>query len=129
MSPARRPLAAVALLSLLAAQGACASRKGARAQNGRPVIVLQVRNDSFSEHVLYLFVGTERQRLGNVSANNKTTILLPSNRVMPGQQMRIVADPIGSNQLSTTGPLVVSAGSTIEFRIAVQPSQSTVFVR
>lgn len=129
MSPARRPLATFAMFSLLAAQGACVSKKGARGPEGQRVIVLQVRNDSFSEQVIYLFVGSERQRLGNVAANNKTTILLPPTRVPPGQPLRIVADPIGSNQLSSTGPLVVSPGATIEFRIAVQPNQSTVFVR
>ncbi|HZF68390.1 MAG TPA: hypothetical protein VEZ47_10160 [Gemmatirosa sp.] len=131
MSPVRRPLTAVAMLSLLAVQGACVTR-GRKAQGpaaAQRVITVRVKNDSYLDQVLWMYVGTERQRIGTVTGNGSTTIVLPGTRVIPGQQVRIVGDPIGSNQLSSTGPLIISPGATIEFRIGVQPSQSSVFVR
>ena len=129
MSPARRPLVALAAAALLVSQGACVKRGGKPSAAGEQVLTVLVRNDNIADHAVYLQVGQERQRLGYVQPNTTFRTYVPGNRIAAGQVVQIVANPIGSRVVASSGPLNVGPGSTIDFRIGVQPGQSQVYIR
>ena len=129
MLPARRTLAALSAVTLLAPQGACVKRSRQTPAAGDRVLTVLVRNENVADHALYLQVGQERQRIGYVQSNGTFRTYVPGNRVAAGQLIQIVANPIGGRGLASSGPLNVGPGSTIDFRIGVQPGQSQVYIR
>jgi len=91
-------------------------------------IDLQVRNQNFLDMDVYAVqAGGLATRLGTVTGNSTKTFILPP--AYASQDLQIVASPIGGTGRASTGPIVVGAGQTVEFRIGSVLANSTVFIR
>jgi hypothetical protein len=88
---------------------------------------LRVSNQNFLDMDVYAVSEGLSTRLGTVTGNStKTFVLSPS---YTSQDLQIVATPIGGAGRATTGPLVVGAGQTVDFRIGSVLRNSTVFIK
>jgi hypothetical protein len=129
-----RPLASLALAAVLAA-GACGGSRTTTSSSGGEVVpertlVLEVQNDAFLDQDLFLLAGSQYQRLGMVTGNGgRQTIRIPASRIPTGSQLQFVAKPIGGAQVTSTGPVNVGPGNTVQFRIGTSPALTQVYVR
>lgn len=90
-------------------------------------IGLQVRNQNFLDMDVYAVQSGLATRLGTVTGNSTKTFILPP--AYASQDLQIVASPIGGTGRASTGPIIVGAGQTVEFRIGSVLTNSTVFIR
>lgn len=123
-----RTYAALALCLAVGTAG-CASRGGR--SNGwtesRSGQVVTVRNDNWLDVAIYLVKGVSRFRLGTVRGASSETFRIQDepNAATP---VRLLADPIGSQQRYLTEPIVVSPGQRIELRVGSPIAVSTVAI-
>jgi hypothetical protein len=88
---------------------------------------LRVANQNFLDMDVYAVSEGIATRIGTVTGNStKTFILSPS---YASQDLQIIASPIGGTGRASTGPIVVGAGQTIDFRVGSVLTNSTVFIR
>ena len=90
-------------------------------------IGLRVTNSNFLDMDVYAVSEGLSTRLGTVTGNSSHTFVLPP--AYSTQDLSIVATPIGGTGRATTGPITVSPGQTVEFRIGSVLRNSTVFIR
>lgn len=88
---------------------------------------LRVSNSNFLDMDVYAVSEGLSTRLGTVTGNSSRTFVLPP--AYATQSLSIVATPIGGTGRASSGPLAVSPGQTIDFRIGSVLSNSTVFIR
>jgi hypothetical protein len=91
-------------------------------------VALHVQNDNFADMDVYVVSEGLATRLGTATGLSSTNFTLDPS-FFPTSELRIVATPIGGNGRASSGPLIVNAGQTIEFRIAPRLRQSTASVR
>ena len=122
-------IATLAALSSLVAVGAvgCASkqRSGTGAWGGQSAPTVTVRNDNWLDVAVYMVRGATRFRIGTVRGGGTETF-----RLMPAGSggltpLRIMADPIGSNEGYATEPVVLAPGQRLELNLASRLSVST----
>lgn len=105
--------AAVTVLALVA----CARAAPDPAAGPAPAdATLVVDNQSTMEMTVYASRGAQRVRLGQAGALQTTTLRIPSDLVS-GQDLRFIADPLGSRRNPISQEIAVSPGDTIEIRI------------
>jgi hypothetical protein len=90
-------------------------------------IFVKVANNNFLDMDVYAVTNGVQTRLGMVTGNGTGSFVI--DRSLGGQDVRIVATPIGGAGRATTGALSVSPGQTIDFRIGPVLSNSTVIIR
>ena len=88
---------------------------------------LRVSNQNFLDMDVYAVSQGISTRLGTVTGSSTRTFILPPSYAT--QDLQIVAAPIGGTGRATTGPIAVSAGQTIDFRVGSVLTNSTVFIR
>ena len=80
---------------------------------------LVVQNQNWSEMVIYLVRGTTRARLGSVLGMNSAKFQIPD--VLSGGpygELRVMADPIGSNRVYTSEVIHIVPGTQVELNLA-----------
>lgn len=115
----RTLLAAVTVATLTG----CASL---RAAEGPPIAPVMLHVDSHNDQTFDIFAvtpGGDARRIGMVMSFNEGTFKLSRDVTAQGT-VRIVAVPIGGFGAASTGPMVVSAGDTINFTIQQMLSAS-----
>lgn len=123
----------VMLVWTLFALGATAcdhSRMGTAAGTIAPETgaTLKVTNDNFYDVAVYAVRSGVPARLGTVMANRTELIRIDPSYIATSQ-LAIVAAPIGSRGVATTGTLLVRPGDEIDFRVGTVLSQSTTIIR
>lgn len=104
--------------SLAALSAGCASASGGQKLPGlTPSTQLRVENQAFLDMVIYLVIGSQRVRLGQVSGNATTLLDIPSQYVFGPTQMQFVADPVGSSRMPISESITVSPGDVVTLRI------------
>ena len=113
----RRRAALVAFLLVSACATAGQNGAGTPSSGARPRTTVVVRNTNFSAFTIYAVNGTERRRLGVVQPASSATFVIPAGMIAGVSSMRFVADPIGSDAVSSTYNLPVNEGDTLELTI------------
>lgn len=80
-------------------------------------VMLVVENQNFADVDIYALSSGLPTRIGTVSGGNSTARFVLRPTVFNASDFRLVATPIGGNGRASSGPLVVSPGSTVKFTI------------
>jgi hypothetical protein len=90
-------------------------------------IVVEVRNDNWLDMNIYLVRNGNQERLGTVGSFGRGTFRLDASRLQSGD-VRLKADPIGSNVIYVSPVLIVNPGQTVRLHVMNSLSLSTVAV-
>jgi len=124
---ARLPLLAI-LLSLGTLSTACHSNNAYEVGRDADAVGLVVQNDNFADMDIYAVASGLATRIGTVSGGRTERFDLNAS-LYNASDFRIVGTPIGGNGRASTGPIVVTRGSTIHFTITPLLSASSVSIR
>lgn len=109
----------MALVATLSAT-ACAPTNGpARAAAVQPdrQTTVEVNNRNWQQVVVYLEVDGMRHRLGTVSTGHTQRFAMPRSAVLASGSVRLLADPIGSDEVFTTERIPIRRGQAIELTV------------
>lgn len=88
---------------------------GGLAGNGAPT--MKVQNDNWLDVVIYIVRGAARFRVGTVGGNSSQTFSLSAAHDLGSSPLRIMADPIGSNNRYLTEPILLGPGQLLEVKV------------
>ncbi|HEX5438176.1 MAG TPA: hypothetical protein VFW98_13550 [Gemmatimonadaceae bacterium] len=115
-------------VAMLAALATACSLGGKHRSSGpvrRTEIPVEVSNHNWSDMVVYaMHLGT-RYRLGTVTSMSSRDLRIPPGVAGISDGVQLVADPIGSDQVYVTEPIVTGPDEGIVFSIENQLSIST----
>jgi hypothetical protein len=89
---------------------------------------LSVENNNWLDVVIFVYHDGELSRVGTVTAASSTNFFLPSWMIGESRNIRLLADPIGSDASARTETLHIQPGQFIEWRLESQLARSTVGV-
>lgn len=120
---AARALAPVILLALVGV--ACASARGgdegsssaSSPYHERPVTV-SVENQSWNTIHVYVLAGGQSRSLGQLSSQNTATYEVPPSIMGSREEIRLVADPIGSREGFISDRILVRPGDSVSWTLA-----------
>lgn len=133
--PARLRLGASVLLLLLLAVSACAERPAFPNFRGQPAqeppILVNVRNQNFSDVTIHFSRDGAWQRLGMVTGNSAARLEVPTTQSAFGVQVRFRVHGIGmpDNSDFFTDLMYVDRGSVVELVVAPVLSMSSWSIR
>jgi hypothetical protein len=116
-----RPIPTLGILVLLIALGACAGRRRDEGPAMRRETLLRVENQSWYDMNVYVLRGSQRIRLGTVSASSSEIFTLPPDVVGSGIPLRFLVDPVGSQRTPISEEISVFPGETIVLTIPNRP--------
>ncbi len=120
------------LVFACSALAACASvpTSGSSALLPDNAIRLVVENDSWMDMDIYLLNESgARWRVGDVVATRERSFRISPTMLGGGGSFRLVADPVGSQQLSVSDVLVVPQGTVAHFKIGNAAANTFAYVR
>lgn len=126
--PARGPVPLVLLLVLAA--GACMATGGGHASEyaERPVTV-SVENQNWHTVHVYVLAGGQSQSLGQVSSQSTGEFQVPATIMGSRQEIRLVADPVGTTRGFISDRILVRPGNLVEWTVTQPLAHSRVMVR
>ena len=89
---------------------------------------VRVNNDNWHDITVYALRGGYRRRLGTVTSFTSRVFTLPPTFLIPSDDLRLIADPIGRRGAYVSEPLLVNAGDVVEWRLRNQISLSNIFI-
>jgi hypothetical protein len=119
----RNALVAAAAVATL---GACAPATEQAALNSRErETTLVVENNNWQDMVIYVLIGSQRSRVGSVGSMSTVRFKLNSGLTGNQGQLRLLADPIGSNRTFTLPLINVVPGAQVQVRLENNIGTST----
>ena len=115
-SPSRWPVALVLLVVLALAGCGIARTAGPPA----PQTTVRVENRAWLDMNVYVLRGTQRVRLGNVTANSTRVLPIPQRLIFGATALRFLADPIGGRRNPISHEIVVRPGDQVTLYIPNQ---------
>jgi len=125
----------LALLALLAAGVGCG---GGRAEEGdvepdtefdrNAPVALSISNNHWLDVIIFIFHDGEMSRVGSVTAASNGTFTLPPWMLGQSRNVRLLADPVGSEGWIRSEMIHVQPGQSIEWRLESQLARSSVMV-
>jgi hypothetical protein len=79
--------------------------------------MLQVKNQGFSDMVIYAVSGAQRVRLGLATGNSTKSFTIPTYLTRGAGPLRFLADPIGSNRTPVSEEMSVRPGDIVTLTI------------
>ena len=125
---ARLAATAAVALTLTACAGGKTVRNGPLPPEGK-VSNVEVRNNNWSDMNVYVERNGMRQRLGTVTSMASRRFQIPRAFLTSTGAVRLVADPIGSQDRHVTPPVQVWPGQTVAFTIENHIAISSITVR
>jgi hypothetical protein len=130
-----RPFAGrLAILAMLAAGLSC----GGRAEDGEvepapdydrdTPVALSIANNHWLDVVVFVFHDGEMSRVGSVTAASNGTFTLAPWMLGQSRNVRLLADPVGSEGWIRSEMIHVQPGQSIEWRLESQLARSSVMV-
>jgi len=89
---------------------------------------LTVENNNWLDVVVFILHDGELTRVGTVTAASSGNFFLPSWMIGQSRNVRLLGDPIGSDESVRTETIHVQPGQFIEWRLESQLARSTVAV-
>jgi hypothetical protein len=114
-----RHLALVLGLSLSLA--ACGGGRAPQTTSSRAQTMLEVQNDSYLDHNVYLLQGLQRVRMGTARGLATSRFEIPRQYVFGVSSLQFIADPIGSNVTPVSERISVSPGDVVVLQILSRP--------
>ncbi len=120
-------------VAALVAVPAAAAQTASEERSETPAAVSQrttvrVINDNWQDITVYAFRAGYRRRLGTVTSFTSRVFTLPPHFLIPSDELRLIADPIGRRGAFVSEPLLVSAGDVVEWRLLNNIRLSNVFI-
>ena len=119
-----------AALSAMLALAACApaATRSATSRMPEPGISLTVANQNWLDVTVYALRGASRVRIGQVTGNGTAQLSIPRNLIVAGQ-LRLMADPVGSNERYISDPISVDPDQRVQLTVAPAMAMSSYAVR
>lgn len=92
-------------------------------------ISVRVRNNAWNAIHVYVVMGGQWESLGMVSSQTSSDYTIPRGMMGGRDEIRLVADPIGSNRGYFSDPILVEPGDLVEWTLQNNLNLSSVFVR
>lgn len=108
----------VFLASVALFLAACASTRTTREADGPTS--LRVENRTTLDMTIYALRGSERIRLGTVTALQTAVLPIPSQVIFGTTRLRFLADPIGSNRTPVSDEISVTPGDEVTWVLPPQ---------
>ncbi len=89
---------------------------------------VRVINDNWLDVTVYAVRGGYRRRLGTVTSFASRVFTLPQAFLIPSDELRLIADPIGRRGTFVSEPLVVNPGDVVEWRLRNNLGLSNIFI-
>jgi hypothetical protein len=126
----RSPLIALGFLLCISAAGleGCRSGNAYDMSDEQGGVILDLKNDSFLDVDVFVIADGLATRVGDVSSTSERKFMIRES-VWRAGDLRFVATPIGGNGRANSGPVTVSAGSTVFFNVNNTFRNSSVSVR
>lgn len=122
----------IAVLAIGVTTAGCApagnSYRSTPSPEGRKATTVAVENNNWATMTVYAMRGASRHRLGMVTSMNKARFRIPSSLMAGGQELRLMADPIGSSQVYVTEAIQVRPGERVELTLQNHLAISSVSV-
>jgi hypothetical protein len=117
-------------LVLAAAVGACRSKGGTAEVEPDPntSVLVEVENHYHGDVVIYLLQGSQRDRLGMVTALSKAAYTFPYRRLGTSGNTRLLAYPIAGRRAYTSEPLLVQPGQSVSWTLESDLDRSSLAV-
>lgn len=80
-------------------------------------LMVAVANNNWQDMDIYAVHEGERFRLGTVTSMTQARFRLPAGSFPPGGNIVLVADPIGSPNAFSSGPILANPGQTISWNL------------
>ena len=94
----------------------------------KPRTTVHVINDNWNDMTVYAVTNGYRRRLGTVTSFTSRVLTLPPTLLILNDELRLVADPIGSRGVYVSEPLVVNAGDVVEWTVRNNIRLSNIFI-
>ena len=108
----------LAVAVVATALGACApAAEQARMGPAESQTTLVVKNNNWQEVVIYMLRGTTRARLGSVIGMGSARFRIADTMISGTGDVRIMADPIGSERTYTSPAIDVVPGAQVELQV------------
>ncbi len=120
-------VAAIVAVPALAAQTA-SEEKSKTPTAASEQTTVRVVNDNWHDITVYAVRGGYRRRLGTVTSFTKRSFALPRTFLIPSDELRLIADPIGRRGATASEALVVNEGDVVEWRLRSNISLSNIFI-
>jgi hypothetical protein len=108
------------LIVVLAAAAACAGRSRDTGAQPTDSAAVQVRNQGFSDMVVYAIDGGQRIRLGLATGHSTNTFTIPRHLIRGAGGIRFLADPVGGNRTPVSEEMTVNPGDLVTLTIPPQ---------
>ena len=89
---------------------------------------ITVQNQNGLDLVVYAVNGAQRQRLGMVTSLGTSTFRIPRTAMSNGE-VRLLVDPVGSNQAYLNDPIAVQPGQRVSLDVGQNLASSFLAVR
>lgn len=104
--------------AMAATLGACApATEQAQLNSPERETTLVVENNNWQDMTIYVLSGTQRSRVGSVSSMTTARFKLSSGITGNYGQLRLLADPIGSNRTFSLPLINVVPGAQVQVRL------------
>ncbi len=105
-----------------------AAAQTAAEESETPRTTVRVINDNWNDITVYAVRNGYRRRLGTVTSFTSRVLTLPPTLLILNDELRLVADPIGSRGVYVSEPLVVNAGDVVEWTVRNNIRLSNIFI-
>lgn len=112
----RRTIPIALALGLSLTLGACGGRPAPNTAD-RPATILEVKNNSYLDHNIYLLQGTNRVRMGTARGLATSRFEIPRQYVFGVSVLQFLADPIGSRVTPISERVNVAPGDVVVLEI------------
>lgn len=92
-------------------------------------ITVLVKNNAWSSIHVYVVAGGQWSSLGVVSSQNRSDYTVPRSMLGGRNEIRLVADPIGSNRGYFSDPILVEPGDQVEWTLQNNLNLSSIMIR
>jgi len=116
------------VVMIAATGGACHARTDSVPAPSTPVAV-EVESHFMGDVVVYLLAGSQRTRLGTVTALQSATFTFPWRRLGTSGSRRLLAYPIAGARSVVSEPLYLQPGQSIKWTLESDLDRSTMVVR
>ena len=105
-----------------------AAAQTAAEESEMPRTTVRVINDNWNDITVYAFRAGYRRLLGTVTSFTSRVFTLPPTFLIPSDELRLIADPIGRRGAYVSEALVVNAGDVVEWTVRNNIRLSNIFI-
>ena len=106
----------------------CSLVGGSREKRTDPPVVVEVRNRNWQDMHVYVLGAGQRYSLGVVTSQSTQRYELPEGAFATGRDIVLLADPIGSDEVYRSDPVLLHPGDVVQRNLANPLIHSSLFI-